>query len=194
MQHTAKLGFNAVDVVEKTMITGEDTRAIADLLLLIPYDVQKRSMFNLKWKICSSMLYGVACANGAFTSRFTVRANIDELKFNILRQVKRISALCGATLKQYDDVPAWTNNPDSKLQLLCSNTYRELFGKTLQAEPIHGSVEAGVISFAIPGMDIIGIAPKSRGAHTANEHLYLESIQPFWEYLVRLLRNMCNES
>ena len=60
--------------------------------------------------------------------------------------------------------------------MICSNTYNELFDKTLQSEPIHGCVEAGIVPFAIPNMDIVGIAPKSRGAHTTNEHLYLESM------------------
>ena len=189
-----KFDFNTVDVDEKTMICGKDTRAIADLLLLIPYDVQKRSMFNLEWKTCSSLLSVVKCDNGYFIGQFAIRANLDELKYNVLRQVQRICVLCSATLEQYDDVPAWPNNPDSKLRLLCSKTYKELFDKTLQEEPVHGCVEACIIYFAIPNMDIVGIAPKSRGAHTTNEHLYLKSMQPFWEYLVVLLKTICTES
>ena len=187
-----KLNFNAVEVVEKSMVCSNDTMAISDLLLLIPYGVQKRSMHSLEWITCSSLFSVVTCYNGFFTSKFAIRANLDELKYNVFRQVQRICALCNAKLEQYDDVPAWSNNADSKLQLLCNNTYKELFGKTLHEESIHGCVEAGIISYNIPNMDIVGIAPKSRGAHTADEHLYLESMQPFWEHLVRLLKNMCS--
>jgi dipeptidase D len=188
-----KIEFNAIHIEEKNMINIEDTKSIVDLMLLIPYGVQKRSMSNLNWITCSSLITDLLCEEGVFKSKFAIRANMDELKYSIVNHAKRICFLCNAKFEQYDDFPAWQNKFDSKLQILCSNTYSELFKKSLNAGPIHGCIEAGYIYYNIPNMDIIGIAPKSRGAHTTDEHLYLETMQPFWKFLVKLLENMCNK-
>lgn len=193
IETTLKLDFNVVDLIEETMICRKDTQEIIDFLVLIPYDVQNRSMVNLEWILCSSLLSFVNLNDDFLTGKFAIRANIDELKYNVYMQVKRICYLCNIELEQYDEIPAWQNKPNSDFQSLCIKTYKELFNEVLQAEPIHGAVEASFISFAIPNMDIIGIAPKSRGAHTTNEHLYIESMQPFWDFLIRLIENMCSD-
>ena len=79
----------------------------------------------------------------------------------------------------------------SDFQIMCKETYKELFDQELKIEPAHGCVEAGFASHALPGMDIVGIAPYSRGAHTYYEHLYLDSMKPFWEFLITLLEKSC---
>ena len=43
-------------------------------------------------------------------------------------------------------------------------------------------------------MDIVALAPWGRGAHTPREHLDLDTLQPFWEFLTALLRAMCEEA
>jgi di/tripeptidase len=47
------------------------------------------------------------------------------------------------------------------------------------------------IAKAIPDMDIVGFAPKSRGAHTTKEHLFVDTVEPFWQMLVALLERLC---
>ena len=37
----------------------------------------------------------------------------------------------------------------------------------------------------------VGFAPKSRGAHTPQEHLYLDTMEPFWKHLTALLASLC---
>lgn len=191
VETTLNLDFEEVDATEDTMVCREDTLDIIDFLVLIPYGVQKRSIVNLEWVMCSALLSHVTCKDGVLSGKFSIRANAAELKYNVHRKVKRICILCDVALEDYDETPAWKNKVNASLQSLCIHTYKELFDETLQTEPIHGGVEASVISFGIPDMDIIGMAPKSRGAHTTHEHLYIESIQPFWKFLIKLLENMC---
>ncbi len=56
----------------------------------------------------------------------------------------------------------------------------------------NGSVEVGVITVAIPDMDAVGFAPKSRGAHTTDEHLYLDTMPVFWSLFTALLDRLCD--
>ena len=74
---------------------------------------------------------------------------------------------------------------------LCVEVYKSCFGEDMVVEVEHGTVECGIIANAIPEMDIVGFAPKSRGAHTTREHLFVDSMAPFWVYLTSLLDSMC---
>ena len=53
--------------------------------------------------------------------------------------------------------------------------------------------KTAVIAKEIPDMDIVGFAPKSRGAHTTKEHLFVETVEPFWQMLTALLERLCSE-
>lgn len=70
---------------------------------------------------------------------------------------------------------------------LCLAIYRDMFGAPMGLELVHGTLEVGVIKKALPDMDIVGFAPKSRGAHTTEERLYLDTVEPFWNYLSAVL-------
>lgn len=186
-----KFEFCLVETKELMMVNREDTRKIADILLLTPQGVQERFKYNKEWVMCSSLLTLTKCNNGFFTSKFSIRSNEDGYKYITLRKAKRICELCGVGLKVDDDIPAWVMKLGSEFQALCKETYSELFGEELKFEPTHGGLEAGFISHALPWMDIVGIAPMSRGAHTYDEHLYLDTMKPFWEFLISLLKNNC---
>lgn len=192
-EKTIKIDFDTVKSYEKEMISLKNSIQMADLLMLFPYGVHNRSLYNLNWVTCSSLLTEIICENGFFVGKYAIRANSDELKYNVLMKVKKICSLCSFKFEQIDDYPAWSIKHDSKLQKIALKTYEELYNSKLCFEPVHGGVEAGVISHAIPEMDIVGMAPKSRGAHTVNEHLYLDSVKLFWDFLTELLKNMCKE-
>ena len=183
-----KFEYYVVETNERMMVNRKDTRKIADLLLLTPYGVQERFKYNKEWVMCSSLLTSAKCNNGYFTSKFSIRSNQDGFKYKTLKKVQRICELCGVKLEVDDDIPAWVMKLGSDFQSLCKETYKELFSEEIQLEPTHGGVEAGFISHALPWMDIVGIAPKSRGAHTYNEHLFLDTMKPFWEFLISLLK------
>lgn len=180
-----------VETDEEMMVSAEDTKKIADLLLLSPQGVQERFDYNKEWVMCSSLLIASSCKDGHFTSKFSIRSNQDVYKYKVLRKMRRICKLCGVEIVIDDDIPAWVMKLGSDFQIMCKETYKELFDQELKIEPAHGCVEAGFASHALPGMDIVGIAPYSRGAHTYYEHLYLDSMKPFWEFLITLLEKSC---
>ena len=52
---------------------------------------------------------------------------------------------------------------------------------------VHGGIEVGMITGAIPDMDAVGYAPTSRGAHTTEERLYISEVEPYWELMKAVL-------
>ena len=60
-------------------------------------------------------------------------------------------------------------------------------------ELVHGGEEASIVSYRIPEMEIVGIAPYSRGAHTPKERLHLDTMLPIWQFLIDLLCRLSEE-
>ncbi len=170
-----------------------DTRTLADFLLLVPFGVSRRSTDNPAWVLCSTLLANASFSDGAFHGYFTIRANRDTYRD---AAVARLEALCRITgftaTPRSEPSPAWVERESSPLRDLCQSLSRELFGQEMRIQVENGSVEVGVITVAIPDMDAVGFAPKSRGAHTTDEHLYLDTMPVFWSLFTALLDRLCD--
>lgn len=172
----------------------EDTRALADLLLLIPYDVSIRNTQHPEWVLASALLSPAAYQDGQFTGTLVIRANRDEYFESISLHLSTLCRMTGVTANMRGKwIPAWPETTDTPLQIACRNTFRRLFGGEMLQEVEHGTVEVSVIAKAIPDMDIVGFAPRSRGAHTPKEYLCLDTVEPFWKHLTALLADLCDQ-
>ena len=183
--------MEVTDAAAETAMTAADTRALADFMLLIPYEAIRRSHINPKWVLCSGLLTQANYAEGHFTGKFATRANRDSYRD---AAVERLTALCRITgveatlLAPFS--PAWPEKEVSPFRELCLQLYRELFDGEMAVQVEHGGVETAEIAKAIPDMDIVGFAPKSRGAHTTKEHFFVETALPFWQMLTALLERL----
>ena len=170
----------------------EDTRALADFMLMVPYEVIRRSHLCADWKLCSALLALISYKDGLFSGLFTVRANRNEYRDATVARAKALCRMTGVSLiPRADYIPAWPEKEVSPMRELCLAAYQSCFNEDMIVEVEHGTVECGIIANAIPDMDIVGFAPKSRGAHTTKEHLFVETMAPFWEFLTKILNSMC---
>jgi len=76
---------------------------------------------------------------------------------------------------------------DSELLQRSKQIYNTTFGKNTKIQVVHGGLECSVIAAKIPGMDMIAIGPTIDGAHSANERLYIPSVENLWKFLTALL-------
>ena len=170
-----------------------DTRALSDFLLLVPCGALRRSADHPSWVLCSALLSRASYEDGIFSGRFSVRANRDAYRDAAAQRLMALCRMTGLRAElRTEPSPAWVEKEDSPLRDLCLSLYRELFGEEMRVQVDNGSVEVSVITSAIPDMDAIGFAPKSRGAHTTDEHLYLETMPVFWSLLTALLSRLCD--
>lgn len=173
--------------------TAEETRAVADFMVLVPYDVTVRNTQHPEWVLCSALLMSAAYDNGRFTGFLAIRGNRDEYYADIKLKIDTVCRMTGVKAKQRAPwVPAWPETTDTPLQKLCRDIFREQCGSEMAVEAEHGTVEVGIIAQRIPDMDIVGFAPKSRGAHTPQEYLCLDTMEPFWNHLTELLSRLCD--
>lgn len=187
-------GFSmtATETVCEAAASAGDTRALADFLVLVPYDVTVRSTLHPEWVLSSALLMTARYEEGYFSGLLSIRANRDEYFDGTMLRISTLCRMTGITaVMQGKWIPAWPESLDTPLQTACRDTFRALFHREMQQKVEHGTVEVSVIAKAIPNMDIVGFAPKSRGAHTPQEHLYLDTMEPFWRHLTALLASLC---
>ena len=133
----------------------------------------------------------VSIKDGFAHMEMMVRSPLDTVKQEVVDRIELIAGLCGSEMILLDSFSGWPYRSDSTMQELCRETYRELTGKELKTEKENACAETGVILGEIPDMDCIAIAPCSKGAHTTREYLDMDTVKPFWDFLVLLLKKMC---
>lgn len=165
----------------------------ANLMYLLPYGVMRRDQEDRGVILNSVNTFCVTTSEEAVEYEQMVRSPIDSLKWELVDRIGILAESLGASFRVADSFPGWPCRADSPLQELCRRVYSRLTGRQLKTERVNSCAETGVIAGAIPDMDIVAMAPWGRGAHTPREHLDLDTLQPFWEFLTELLRAMCDE-
>ena len=174
----------------ESMLDVASTADTIRLLYLLPYGVMKCSATDGKL-ICSCNTEGIAIEGSTITIPFSSRSTEEDISSDYIRKARLLAEMCGAECEMSESIPAWPVREDSALQALCHRVFREMFGEQLKTEVMHAGVETSFILQQIQDMDIIGIAPTSTGAHTVEEKLYLPSMKTVWDFLVKLLTEMC---
>lgn len=171
-----------------------DTQALASFLLLLPYEALRRDTEHPAWVLCSALLTQAGYTGGRFFGKYAIRANLNSYRDAAALRFQQLCRLTGVEAEQTAPfLPAWPQRRDSPLRQVCLDAFARRFGRPMSIEVEHGTVEVGILVGAIPDMDAVGFAPKSRGAHTTREHLYLETVEPFWQLFCDVLERLCQE-
>ena len=97
----------------------------------------------------------------------------------------------GAETEYLHAFPGWEARLDSELLRRAQAAYRELFGHEVTLEAIHAGLECGILKHRLPGVEMIAFGPSIFDAHTPSECLAIDSVEPFWRFVVRLAEALC---
>jgi len=173
------------------MLDEKTTNALIRMIYLMPFGVIKRDWKEKDTILCSNNTMEVTFKDDAIEAEMMVRAPGDKVKEDLLVSIEILCYLLGIELEILDQYSGWPFRKDSEMQRLCHETFTELTGKKLKVEKHNSCAETGIVLGAIPDMDIVALAPYGKDAHTTNEHMDLATVQPFWDFLVLLLKKMC---
>ena len=182
--------YAPAEEIPERALTAECTRELLDFLLFTPTGALKRHHLNPHQVLGSALIKCADLKDGVFTGNYTIRSNTDPYKYLLAQKFCRLCDRYGVIWKKTGDDPAWPENPVSSLTKLCLDVYEKRFGCKPACELVHGGEEASIVSYCIPDMEIVGIAPYSRGAHTPKERLYLDTVLPVWQFLTDLLAQL----
>lgn len=184
--------LTTVDAAAESAISPADTRLLADTIALFPQDVLRRDEKDIRNILGSSLLTHVTLENGAFRGRWRLRYSAPCVREQAVPLVEGLCRLAGLSVEPYgNDTPPWQYREVSPLRDVCLRVYRDTFGEEMHTELENGSIEPSYLTRAVPDMDCVVFAPKSRGAHTPKEHLYLDTMAPFWDYFKAVLAALC---
>jgi dipeptidase D len=79
---------------------------------------------------------------------------------------------------------------DSAILKIAKSAYRSLYRKDPLVKAVHAGLACGVIGERIPGMDMISFGPTLQGAHSPEERLHIDTVEKFWNFLLKILRSM----
>lgn len=115
------------------------------------------------------------------------RSSVESSKRDIADRMSALFRLLGAEVRHSDGYPAWKPDMDSVILALARDAYRELFGTDPEVKAIHAGLECGLFLQKYPDLDMISFGPTIKGAHSPEERLRIETVERFYDFLVKIL-------
>ena len=92
-----------------------------------------------------------------------------------------------STVKSY--YPGWDGEPDTPLIKLVKEGYEKASGKETAVTPIHAGLECSWFSQKRKSIQIVAIGPTINNPHTANEVLYIDTVETCVKTILYALEN-----
>ena len=138
----------------------------------------------------SSNLALVKSEDGKIITCSLQRGLVDELKDKLAEDVRAVLEAHGAKAESSGSYHGWKPNIDSPILATMKKVYNEKFGKEPKVMVIHAGLECGILGAKYPNWDMISFGPTLVHPHSPDEALLIESVTPFWEFLVETLKNV----
>jgi len=138
----------------------------------------------------SSNLALVKSEDGRIITCSLQRGLVDELKDKLAEDVRNVLTEHGATAESSGSYHGWKPNIDSPILATMKKVYADKFGKEAKVMVIHAGLECGILGAKYPNWDMISFGPTLVHPHSPDEALLIESVAPFWEFLVETLKNV----
>ncbi|MGS0685482.1 beta-Ala-His dipeptidase [Nakamurella sp. GG22] len=113
----------------------------------------------------------------------TITAQVTSRKHEILDRARVLAALAGGgvTVEQFGlDAPEFPYQEDSQLLKTAADAYRDVIGKEPDIHVSQCSLELGMFSRKIPGLEIISIGTELHGLHSPAETVNHTSVAKVW--------------
>ena len=138
----------------------------------------------------SSNLATIKMEDGKIVCASLTRSLVDADKDKLAEQIRKNLTDNGAEAYSTGDYPGWKPNPDSPILNTMKTVYKEKFGKEAKVMVIHAGLECGILGSKYPNWDMVSFGPTLVHPHSPDEALLIESVAPFWEFVVETLKNI----
>lgn len=117
------------------------------------------------------------------SSRSSVSEKLDDLELKL----SSLGRLAGGQIVHRNRYPGWKYREGTELQKLYSSVFEKMYGRKPVITGIHAGLECGLVSDAIPDMDIISLGPNIRDLHSPGETLEIPTLDRLYQLVVRML-------
>ena len=162
------------------------TRAV----VLIPNGVVSWSLKIRGIVECSSNLGTVRPTEEGCRLMVTITSGVTSRKHDVLDRMRALAALAGngVHIEQYGhDAPEFPYEEDSELLALAKEAYRKSYGSEPNVQVSNCSLELGMFSRRLPGLDTISIGTELHWLHSKDEKFSISSVQGTWKFIQTLV-------
>ena len=138
----------------------------------------------------SSNLATIKMEDGKIVCASLTRSLVDAAKDKLAEQIRKNLTDNGAEAYSTGEYPGWKPNIDSPILNTMKRLYHEKFGKEPKVMVIHAGLECGILGSKYPHWDMVSFGPTLVHPHSPDEALLIESVQPFWDFVVETLKNV----
>lgn len=138
----------------------------------------------------STNLALVKLEDGKIVTCSLQRGLVDDLKDQLAANIREVLEAHGAKAESTGSYHGWKPNIDSPILATMKKVYNDKFGKEPKVMVIHAGLECGILGAKYPNWDMISFGPTLVHPHSPDEALLIESVTPFWEFLVETLKNV----
>jgi dipeptidase D len=98
--------------------------------------------------------------------------------------ISTLTKLCGGNYNRITMFSGWPNTEsNNKLIRITELSHEESFGFTPKKYTVHAGLEVGILLQKYNGWNAVSFGPQINDAHSVNEHIELDTIKPFYEWL-----------
>ena len=189
----AKFSFSISEKQIVDIVDEEMTKNIVFFLAHVPNGVLKMSA-AIPELVESSLNLGICETkdNEIFFS-FSIRSSISSYKQYIGDCIHDLLTVTGGTYEQKSEYPAWEYRKDSPLRNILVDVYEKQYKEKPKIEAIHAGLECGIIAEKMPDLDMVSIGPNIYDIHTPKEALEISSTKRVYQYLLEVLRTICEK-
>lgn len=117
-----------------------------------------------------------------------VRSLIDSARTNTQLMITSNFELAGASVICTGAYPGWEPKAESPIKDLLRETYQSMFGELPKIMVIHAGLECGLFKDAYPHWDMVSFGPTIRFPHSPDEKVKIDTVAPFFDLLVNVLK------
>lgn len=187
-----RLELEATDTPDR-VFSAEATARFSRLTSLVPNGVLSWSLVVPGIVESSNNLGTIRTTPEGARLMSTITAAVTSRKHEILDRVRALAALAGddVVVEQYGlDAPEFPYQPDSQLLKIASQAYREVVGDEPDVHVSQCSLELGMFSRRVPGLETISIGTELHDLHSPKETVNHTSVAKVWPLVRELVSRL----
>lgn len=182
-----------VDAQVPRVFSVEAARKLTRFISLVPNGVQSWSLSIESTVECSNNIGIMTTDDNGVTAVCTITSSVTTRKHDVLKRILRLAELAGGGVtaeKVGTDAPEFPYNENSEMLDICKKSYARVMGRKPEVLVAVCSLELGMFTQGIPGLDTIGIGTELHDLHSPKERMNHRSAARVWPLIQDVMKSL----
>lgn len=181
------------DAEVSKVFSRDAARTLTRFIALLPDGVQTQNLeVEGNWETSNNIGIMTMDEEGAEII-CTITSAVTSRKHDVLKKIFLLAQMSGEGVKAEQmglDAPEFPWNPDSEMLQIARKSYTDVMGREPEILVSVCSLELGMFTQRIPGLDTIGIGTELLDVHSPRERMNHESVARVWPVIKDVMKNL----